>query len=262
MSELEPIETNEETKDMKVAVSLSVGYKPLEPQIDNILEVCTQNNVTPIVVLAGHSTLDPHGSESAEKAASNYSGTVVTAFANQGSFSAAYLAGWETGAEIADYVISMDSDGAHDHKEIVGFLNAFKSGHDVTLASRFLPEGINNYPLQRKLVSEFGTYIANTLLTPSGMPKLTDYTSGFEGVKSEIVKHLFEKYPPNNWISVVKGPYHLQNTELRMKLMLDGNSIHEVPISYGIEKKGKNLKMQYLFEAFAGFVLLMKQKNA
>ncbi len=240
------------------AVSLSVGTQELAPQVNKIIEICEQRDVSPIVILAGHLTLDPLGSGNAIQTAQQYPyGVVVPVLAEEGTFSMAYLKGWKTGAELAQNVISLDADGSHDPMQILEFIDALRTGSKAVLGSRNMPGSKNNYPLQRRIISGLGTMVASTILNPTG-PRLTDFTSEFEGINSQTIKEMFHQTPANSWISATHGPYHLQNTELRMRLLQTGIQIDELPIEYGTNRIGKKLKMDYLFKALYGFTLLIK----
>jgi len=242
----------------EIAISLSIGTQELAPQVNRIIEVCAQRNVSPVVVLAGHLTLDPLGSEKAIETTDHFpSGIVVPALADEGTFSMAYLKGWQTGSELATNVISLDADGSHDPMQILDFIDALRRGHQVVLGSRNLPESKNKYPIQRRMVSNIGTLVANTFLNPTSQ-SITDFTSGFEAMSSDVIRAMFANTPASQWISAAHGPYHLQNTELRMNLLSLGYPIHEIPITYGIERSGKSLKLGYIFKAFYGFTLLVK----
>lgn len=249
----------EENTESEFAISLSIGSKEIAPQVDRILEVCEKIDVSPIVVLAGHYALDPMGSEKASETAKKYPGIVFPALAETGTFSMAYLKGWQVGAELAENVISLDADGSHDPMQILDFIEALRSGYKAVMGSRNLPGSKNNYPLQRRLISKAGTTIANLLLNPNHH-NLTDFTSGFEGLKSSVISKVLENSPIEQWICATHGPYHLQNTELRMKLLKAGVPIHELPITYGTERKGKNLKVGYIFQAMIGLTLLLRNE--
>lgn len=245
---------------MKVAVVISVGYEPLETLINEVFKVLAQHGVDPYVVLATHRELDPRGSEVAERTGSGYTnGRVIVSLASgAGSFSRAYLAGWQKGAELADFVVSMDADGAHDPQDLHQFLLGLAGDGSAVMASRFVAGARNSFPLQRRLVSWLGTMLTNIVLRPR--QRLTDFTSGFEGLRSDVVKQLFQKFPIDGWVCMADGPYHLQNTELRLKVLELGYPIIEVPISYGAKKKGKKLKLGYLWQALRGFAKIAMKR--
>lgn len=245
---------------MKVAVSLSVGFKDLIPQVAKIIEALQRCGVEPLVILAGHEGIDPEGSQNARITAETYPQFVRLALVhNVNSWSYAYLNGMAVAvASGADFVVSMDSDGAHDPGEIGKFIDQFRLGNHVVLATRFSRGGGHKYPLQRKIISFAATMLSNLTL---GRQWLTDFTSGYEGLSAEVIKRLFAAYPPVQWISVVTGPYHLQNSELRMVLMAAGYKIVEVPIVYGKIHKGKALKTSYVFDAFKGYFALLKSRS-
>lgn len=245
---------------MKLAISLSVGTLPLGPQVDAIIKILSAITHDYVVILCTHSVLDPTGTAMARKLAAQRH-NVKTAIVNKGSFSRAYLEGWVKGAELgADYVISMDADGSHDPAEITKFVRKFESGHSVVCSSRFIPGARNKYPLQRQILSMGVTFLANTFLV-HGKQQLTDFASGYEGVSAGAIKKMFTLCPPDKWVSVTTGPYHLQNTILRWLLIQCGYEIVEIPIQYGIGRKGKVLGMSYVFQALRGFFVLLVQKG-
>ncbi|OGC70101.1 hypothetical protein A2415_00690 [candidate division WWE3 bacterium RIFOXYC1_FULL_39_7] len=242
----------------RIGVSLSVGYNDLEPQALKIFDVVQLMGGIPLVVLCTHSVLDPEGTNKVMELCHKYPDKIFPAIADSGSFSAAYLLGMQVAVEKgADFVISMDSDGAHDVCEIPKFIHEFTRGHEVVLASRVLPGGANKYPLQRRVVSRVATILANILLVPWSK-RITDFSSGYEGLSRYVVQKLFKSYTPDTWISVVYGPYHLQNTELRLALLNSGYTIKEVPITYGVNKNGKPLKVGYLVQALLGFFRMVR----
>lgn len=238
---------------MRVAISLSIGRKPLYSQVILWKSELTKVGVTPIIILAGHSVLDPKGINKAIDVAKRIDNVYVVA-ADQGSWSTAYLKGWLIGANHAEYVISADCDGAHLAEEVGKFVRLLRKGHPVVLGSRFCKGGIDQYPPQRRVVSRVGTLLANLVFST----RLTDYASGYEAMHSDTLNDLFAKYPPESWISArTNGVYHLQNTELRLRLCELGIPIIETPIRYGVEKEGKNLETMYVLKALRDFSLLV-----
>ena len=163
--------------------------------------------------------------------------------------------------ELANLVVSMDADGAHNPQDLSRFLVPLLEGKHAVMASRFMPGAKNTFPVQRRVVSWLGTRLTNLILRPR--QRLSDFTSGFEGLSAEVLRNLFEKHPTDSWVSVAEGPYHLQNTELRLKVLDLGYPILEVPISYGIRKRGKGLKLGYLVQALRGFtkIILVRSRG-
>lgn len=243
----------------KVGVSLSIGVLPLKPQVEEILEVLRRLNVDGFVVLAGHSGLDALGSRNAEALVSEMPDRVFLALATHGTWSAGYLKGMQVACEQrADLVISMDADGSHDPQDIERFVSAL-SFYEAVMSSRFMPNALNAYPLQRQIISFVGTVLTTMFLTSR---RMTDFTSGFEGVRANVLEHVFSKYPPEHWVSAVHGPYHLQNTELRLALIDSGVQISEIPIVYGIKKKGKTFGLKFLMEVAFGFAQLILVRSS
>lgn len=243
---------------MIIGISLSIGVFPLKDQVVEILRVLDKSNVQGFVVLAGHSILDPVGSSEAESIASLMPNKVFLAIARNGTWSAGYLKGMQIALEQdADFVISMDADGSHNIQDLTRFVIEL-STHDVVTGSRFMRNAQNNYPLQRQIISLVGTLLTKTLLTRYS---LTDFTSGFEGIRSSLLKKVFDQYPPERWVSVKYGPYHLQNTELRLALIDAGLTIFEIPIKYGNNKKGKTFGFKFMLQVALGFLILISKRK-
>ena len=248
---------------MKIAVSISVGTLPLATQAKEVLQTLERLGVgEPVVILAGHTKLDPQGCKLAQKAKEVLGEGVFLAFTDTGSFSRAYLKGWEVGIEKgADFVISMDADGSHDPAELICFIEMFEKGQKAVCSSRFMGGSENRYPLLRQALSLGITFLANLSLGVKGTQKLTDFASGYEGLHKEVIQSIFRICPPDEWISVTRGPYHLQNTILRMLIMMAGYSIIEIPIRYGIRRTGKVLGVRYVVGALLGFYHIHKEKQ-
>jgi glycosyltransferase involved in cell wall biosynthesis len=245
---------------MKIAVSVSVGSKPLEPQVRAIQNVLATMKCEYVVILCSHTRLDPDGSKMVLETAAKIPG-VSTALADSGTFSRAYLAGWEKGLELdCDYVISMDADGSHDPQDLVRFIKALNQKRDVVCSSRFMDGAENKYPFQRVLLSKSVTFLANIFLV-SKDNRLTDFASGYEALSNKAVKDMLSLCPADEWVSVKIGPYHLQNTILRWLLIEAGHSIYEIPIKYGVHRKGKVLGIDYVLRALWGFIVLLIQRG-
>ena len=242
----------------KIAVSLSIGTMDLKPQVDEIFRVLGRCNVSAYVVLTGHTVLDPQGSAWAEAIAHQYPTRVFTALADSGTWAAGYLKGMQIAIALGvDAVISMDADGSHDPAELEKFVRALETRKAV-MSSRFIASAVNRYPLQRRVISFVGTVLTRLFLTTY---RLTDFTSGFEAVDAQVLASVFARYSPEEWVAVRVGPYHLQNTELRLALIDFGCDIVEIPIVYGVRRVGKTFDLDFLFKVFLGFVSLVRNRS-
>lgn len=99
----------------------------------------------------------------------------------------AYLAGFEWGFDRDfDLIVEMDADGSHRASDLNSLLSA-ASGADLVIGSRWVTGGeVQNWPLVRRLVSQFGNSYARIFLGT----KLMDMTSGFRVYKSSFLKQL------------------------------------------------------------------------
>lgn len=171
------------------------------------------------------------------------------------TFARSYLAGFERAiVDKVDFIIEMDV-GTHNPKDIPNFLNGFiNEGNDCVFSTRFSKGGgFKNLPKQRILVSKIGTLLSNIFF--GIYPPLPDLTSGYEAFSVKFLKKLFSKTDIEKWVSVTIVP-HLIQTELRVLSLKLGARYKMVPIKYGDTKKGNTLKMEYLYKALRGFVIM------
>ena len=101
----------------------------------------------------------------------------------------AYMAGFSWGLErgYASFV-EMDADGSHQPEELARLLEA-SEGNDLVLGTRWMPGGsVVNWPLQRRLISKFGTRYASIAL---GLP-WKDLTSGYRVLSRQLVEDIFK----------------------------------------------------------------------
>lgn len=146
----------------------------------------------------------------------------------------------------ADYIIEMDGGGSHDPGEIPKFIKHLDEGYDCVLGSRFKSGGsIENHPLYRRLVSKYGTLLANLVLGT----RLSDMTSGYEAFRREML----EKIDLDNFISV--NMTHFYQTEMRYYCSVF--KVYEVPIRYRGSRS--TLKFRTVLKSFTVLFALKRR---
>jgi len=160
-----------------------------------------------------------------------------------------YLYGFEHVLEQgADYIIEMDGGGSHNPKEIPNFIKHLDEGYDCVFSSRFMKYGsIENHSLYRKLLSRYGTILANLVLGT----KLSDMTSGYEAFRREML----EKIDLGNMLSF--NVSHFYQTEMRY--YCSKFKICEIPIKYKGSKS--SLKFKTVLKSFVILFILKRRKN-
>ena len=101
----------------------------------------------------------------------------------------AYLAGFSWGLDRGyESFVEMDADGSHQPEEL-HFLLAASPGTDLVLGTRWMPGGlVVNWPIYRRLISQFGTKYASIAL---GLP-WKDLTSGYRVLSRQLVEDIFK----------------------------------------------------------------------
>ncbi|NBQ55225.1 MAG: polyprenol monophosphomannose synthase [Verrucomicrobia bacterium] len=124
-------------------------------------------------------------------------------------------------------VVEMDADLSHDPSDISRLLQALEEGAHMAVGSRYL-NGISvlNWPRSRILVSTLGGRYVRLL---TGMP-LTDPTSGFKAIRTEVLKEL-------DWKKVGAEGYGFQ-IELHHAVWKLNYHIQEIPIIFTERRDG------------------------
>ena len=147
-----------------------------------------------------------------------------------------------------EYVFEMDSDLAHDPKEMTRFIEKKNNGkYDLIIGSRYLPGGrIKNIAANRTIMSRV---INKFLFYWLGM-HLTDHTSGFRLYSRKAVKFLVN--------SRIQSKGFITLSETAYKLYLKKYPIGEVPITWNYRIYGKsNVNLKELFNSLF-FVIKMR----
>ena len=147
------------------------------------------------------------------------------------------------------YVITMDSDGSHQIKDLEPLLETI-GNYDLVIGTRLMPKGsVVNWPMYRQLISKFGTWYAKKALK---MP-YRDLTSGFRVYDCSMLKRInLEKVDSKGYV------FQIQMVEAIAK---NSGRIAEVPITFVDRIAGDSKMSTGIFkEAFFG-VWAMRKMN-
>ncbi len=133
------------------------------------------------------------------------------------------------------YIIQMDADGQHDICNVVELYHALKTADengecpDVVIGSRFM-EGSSPYRIGT--VKKFAITLFRGLIKLSTKKKITDPTSGLQGLSRRVVlyyskfNHFDDKYPDANML---------------MQMLLLGFRVKEIPAVMHTRKEGVSM---------------------
>jgi len=178
------------------------------------------------------------------------------------TFAYAYLEGLKYAVEEvgADFVVEMDAGGSHDPDDLPRFVEGLQRA-DAVFSTRFSHGGRMVHPLQRKVASLIGTLLGNLLL---GLGRFVpDLTGGYESFRREILQRLFNMVPPDEWLTVSRGPGHLYQMEMRTYLCWMRLRISLVPITMGVGKvrSPQALGPRKLLQATKTLLVLRKRRG-
>ncbi|MEY4962183.1 MAG: hypothetical protein RLZZ249_880 [Actinomycetota bacterium] len=150
----------------------------------------------------------------------------------------AYLAGYRWGIA-AGYqrLVQMDADGSHRPEDLSKLLS---SESPLVIGSRWVSGGaVENWPLQRQLISRFGNWYA---AVATGL-KVRDLTAGFRVYSASLIEEL--------QLSDLEAQGYGFQVEMTRRVAKLGAEITEVPITF-IERETGASKMTHeiVLEAF------------
>jgi len=140
-----------------------------------------------------------------------------------------------------ELILQMDADLQHDPAYLPRFIQRCNEGCDVVIGSRFAHSSdLAGLPWHRKLISLAGTKLVRWF---GGIPPVTDCTSGFRCIRTEIVPS-FERVPHST-----RG-YSFQSWFL-CELLRRSSSYAEIPLpfparAYGQSKLTFRDKLEFL----------------
>lgn len=145
--------------------------------------------------------------------ASQYKATLLTNKTNRGK---GYCLRRGFQRANGDIIVTMDSDGEHQPKEIVDLLEPILMGTDLVGGSRFLGKS-RNFTTRLNGIGNNLFNISIELLTGA---QITDSQSGFRAVKKEVL----------DAINLESDGYEIE-TEITVKSIISGFTFQEKPIT-------------------------------
>ncbi len=159
--------------------------------------------------------------------------------AGKQGLSSAYVAGFQHLLQQgAQRVIQMDADLSHDPADVPRLLAGLDEGADLVLGSRYVPGGgTRNWPLNRRLLSRFGSIYSRLCL---GLPQ-RDLTGGFKAWRREALAGALAT-------EVMSGGYAFQ-VEMTWRVVQAGGKVSEVPIVFteredGVSKMSRGIAIE------------------
>ena len=149
---------------------------------------------------------------------------------------------FERAADLAadgDVIVRLDCDDTHEPEFIRHLVAKVREGHDVAIASRFVPgggqNGVSGY---RAFISRGANLFMKVFFPIRG---LKEYSSGFRAYRAEKIKEAIAFYG-NNFIQL-KGLGFTCTLEKLVKLKLIGATFAEVPFMLRYDQKASPSKM-------------------
>jgi len=123
-----------------------------------------------------------------------------------------------------DILVTMDADGSHKPEEIPYLVIPLLNGADVTTGTRF------NGKMQKgstKRLNMLGNNIFNLIIMILTRKRVTDSQTGFRAFKKKVIEE----------IRLFSNGYEVE-TELTIKTLKNGFTVHETPITFEKRKNG------------------------
>lgn len=138
-----------------------------------------------------------------------------------------------------DVIVRLDCDDTHEPHYIPQIVEKVRTGYDVVIASRFEKGGgqlgVSAY---RAIISRLANYFMKIFFPIKG---LKEYSSGFRGYDSRIIRKAIKTYG-NNFIQL-KGLGFTCTLEKLVKLKLLGAQFSEIPFLLRYDQKRSSSKM-------------------
>ena len=149
-------------------------------------------------------------------------------------FNIGYGAALQTGYKYAvkngyNFVIQMDADGQHDPVHLERFHKEIKDkSADVIIGSRFL----SSTDYKPSFTRGIGMFLFSKLVSVIVRQKITDSTSGFQGLNQDVIKFLVSDIYPGDYpdadviIMLHRSGFRIKEIPLAMHRKGDSKSMH------------------------------------
>lgn len=171
--------------------------------------------------------------------ASKYKATVLSNGKNRGK-GYALRKGFQHAQ--GDIVVTIDSDGAHEPKEIPDLIQPLFNGVDVVAGSRYLGGRMHTTTRLHRI----GNTMFNLMIMTLTGRRVTDSQSGFRAFKKEVLQK----------INLQSHGYDIE-VEMTIKSLKNGFVIQEKPI-YCEKRKHSNSKLRILHDGVRIFKAIIK----
>ena len=115
-----------------------------------------------------------------------------------------------------EIIVTIDSDGSHDPKEILDLIKPVLNGEDVVAGSRFMGNGTHF----TSRINRIGSFMMNMAIAILTGKRITDSQTGFRAFKSDFLKQ----------VNLESSGFEIES-EITVKALSNGFKFKEVPIT-------------------------------
>ncbi len=174
-------------------------------------------------------------------------------------FNLGYGAALQTGYQYArqqgyQQLIQMDGDGQHDPESVQTLLEALDEGADLVVGSRFQTPGMAP---PTTLLRRLGSRLFATIVTVWTGVRVTDPTSGFQGLSKQVIDEVAQEGFPEDY----------PDADVLIRLTRSGLKLVEVPVKMhprvgGVSMHRGTRAAFYAYKMFMSLALLKVRRSS
>lgn len=149
-----------------------------------------------------------------------------------------------------DCIFIMEGDGTSDLKIMPEMARRVHQGHDVVVASRYIPGGgYLNFPFQRT----WGSYMVNLVVRVFFHTRgITDYTIFYRGYRADVVQRALQHFGSG----FVTTKSFAANLEVLLRMKPFSKTYSEVPLlyDYGLKKSKSKMNVVKTLREYQGLI--------